>query len=188
MVGLIENIENVTTSFFKNEGDLIALIGDTSSHDGIGGSEYLKLIHNIVAGDAPGINLESEKNLVTSLLELTGSRLLNSAHDISDGGLAVALAEGCLINRTLMRGCSVNITYTGRKDFALFNESQSRVLVSFNSAEAEKIKNITKKYRLDYLELGTVGGDSIKIGNEINIKLEIASDAYYNSIKRIMED
>lgn len=188
MVGLIENIESVTTSYFKNDGDIIAIIGDASAHDGIGGSEYLKLMHNLVAGDAPEIGLESEKNLILALLELTRGKHLSSAHDVSDGGLAVAIAESCLINRTLMRGSNVNITYKGRKDFALFNESQSRVLISFDPSEAEKIRKITKKLRLDYMELGIVGGNSVKIGNEINVKLDIAADAYYNSISGIMKD
>lgn len=188
MVGLIEDVKHVTTSYFKSDGDVIALIGDISADDGIGGSEYLSLIHNKVEGDAPGIRVETEKNLISALLQLIRSGQLNSAHDVSDGGLAVALAESCIINRTLMLGCNVNILYKGRKDFALFNESQSRVLISFSAKDTEKVKKTAEKHRLDYLELGTVSGKAVKIGDEINMELEIASDAYYNSISKIMAD
>jgi phosphoribosylformylglycinamidine synthase subunit PurL len=186
MVGLIEDVDYVTTSYFKNEGDIIAVIGsDIEGH--IGGSEYLSLFHNKIKGDAPYININNEVSLIKILLEITRKKLINSAHDVSDGGIAVAVAESCLINRTLPIGCNVNIDITGRKDFVLFNESQSRVIISLNPENKEKIKGICEKHGLNYTEVGKTGGSDIII-NDINIPVEKAYDAYYNSIVKIMEN
>jgi phosphoribosylformylglycinamidine synthase subunit PurL len=186
MVGLIEDVKYVMTSFFKNEGDIIAVIGDLNTESGIGGSEYLKVIHNLVKGDAPDIDLDSEKNLVDVLLKLIRGSLINSAHDISDGGLAVAVAECCLINRTKLTGCNVNIIHNQRGDFSLFNESQSRIIISLKAENEEKIKSLCQKSGIGYQNIGITGGKLIKI-NDINITLETAKDAYYNSILKIME-
>ncbi|MCI0449581.1 MAG: phosphoribosylformylglycinamidine synthase subunit PurL [Chlorobi bacterium] len=200
MVGLIENIDYVMTSHFKNEGDIIALISgiplypplergtyDNKALDGLGGSEYLKVVHNKVSGDAPEINIEAEKNLITCILELIRNNQINSAHDVSDGGLAIAIAESCLMKRTSNIGCDVYIKYGFRKDFTLFNESQSMVIISFNKLNEEKVKQICVNNNITYTNIGTVGGKSIIINEDININLEKANDAYYNSIIKIME-
>jgi len=190
MVGLIENIDYVMTSHFKNEGDIIAVIGTDELKeisDGLGGSEYIKLIHNKVTGDAPDINIETEKKLIACILELIINKHINSAHDISDGGLAVAIAESCLMKRTSPIGCDVNVKYSPRKDFTLFNESQSRILISLNKSNEEKVRQICKKNDISLTNIGAVGGKSVKINKDININLEKAKDAYYNSIIKIME-
>jgi phosphoribosylformylglycinamidine synthase len=188
MVGLIENIDTVTTSFFKNEGDVIAVIGSTPGElDGIGGSEYLKLIHDKVTGDAPEINIDDEKKLIRAVLDMTKNKLINSAHDISDGGLAVAIAESCMMKRTFNIGCNVNIVVKNRRDFAFFNESQSRILASFDISFESQIRTICEKYGINCQIIGKVGGNSIKLNNDINIPIEKAKDAYYNTIKKIMD-
>lgn len=188
MVGLIEDIECMTTSFFKNEGDSIALIGNYNSSTSIGGSEYLKQQYGLVKGDAPEIDLDTESNLIKTLVALSKAKSISSAHDISEGGLAVAIAESCLINRTLPIGCSVNITYNGRPDFHLFSESHGRAIISFNNENENKIKEICSKNNTGFMKIGKVGGSFIAINNEVKIPLEIAKDAYYNSILKIMED
>ncbi len=193
MVGLIEDISYVTTSFFKNEGDIIALVGTPNEQkenyiDGLGGSEYVKLIHNQVTGDAPNVNLGAEKNLIKNILEITRGKLINSAHDVSDGGLAVALAESCMINRTFPIGCNVNINSSIRRDFVLFNESQSWIIISYNKDKESKIKQICVKNDIIFANIGKVGGNSVIINDDINITLENAKEAYYNSISKIMED
>ncbi len=128
MVGLIEGLEKVTTSFFKNEGDLIYIIGE--DFEEIGGSEYLKVIHKKVAGDSPKINLNVEKKLHDCLLGLIEKKLILSAHDISEGGIICALAECCIINEENPIGAEINIPIKTREDFSLFSESQSRIIVS----------------------------------------------------------
>lgn len=186
MMGLIEDIKHVTTSYFKDEGDLIAIIGkEHKGIDGLGGSEYLKLIHNKVEGDAPDIDAEYEKKLQHTLLDLIRKGFIKSAHDVSDGGLAVALAECCIMNRKKFIGCDVNIKFTGRKDFELFNESQSRIIVSFNEKSLNEIEKICNAGGIGLSVLGKVGGISLKINNDLD--LEQLGDSYYNSIKKIME-
>ncbi|MER3445855.1 MAG: phosphoribosylformylglycinamidine synthase subunit PurL, partial [Candidatus Dadabacteria bacterium] len=86
MVGLISGIRNYTTQWFKNEGDILVLIGETKEE--LGGTEYLNLIHGLTSGPPPQINIEAESNLITTLIEATEYGILNSAHDLSEGGLA----------------------------------------------------------------------------------------------------
>ncbi len=196
MMGLIEDIKHVTTSYFKNDGDLIAVIGiplnpplkgGSQSFDGIGGSEYLKLIHDKVTGDAPDIDPEFEKKLQQTLLDLIRKGFIKSAHDVSDGGLAVALAECCIMNRKKFTGCEVNFELNGRKDFELFNELQSRIIISFDEKSFIEIEKICKSNGIDVTIIGKAGGKSLKINKDINLSLEVLSDSYYNSIKQIME-
>jgi len=204
MMGVIEDIKHVTTSYFKDDGDMIAVIGiplnpapassagqalkgGKPSFDGIGGSEYLKLIHNKIAGDSPDIDPEFEKSLQKTLLDLIKKGFIKSAHDTADGGFAVALAECCVINRKSFIGCEVNLDFEGRKDFALFNESQSRIIISFDEKSPKDIEKICKTNGIGLNIIGKTGGKSVKINKDINLNLEIVSDSYYNSIKNIME-
>jgi phosphoribosylformylglycinamidine synthase len=188
MVGLVEDVNNITTSYFKNEGDVIAVIGKQSSvNDGLGGSEYLKLIHGKVCGDAPEVDPNYEKKLIDLLTEFSLKNLINSAHDISEGGLAVALAECCIMNRNNVLGCSVNFDFNYRTDLELFNESQSRVIISFNKSNAEIIISLCKKSGVSFTLAGITGGDSCKINNAIDIKLNVIFDAYYSTIAKIMD-
>lgn len=186
MVGLIEDVSKTVTSYFKNEGDVIALIGNTEFSSSIGGSEYLSMHHGLVKGDAPEIDLEKEHALIKTLIELAKNGAINSAHDSADGGLAIAIAESCLINRNIPIGCTVNIKRHDRQDFVLFNESQSRAVISFSPQMEAKVKDICQKLSSGIEILGKVGGGSIRI-NDIDIPLETAKDAYYNSISKIME-
>ncbi|MBL8015707.1 MAG: phosphoribosylformylglycinamidine synthase subunit PurL, partial [Ignavibacteria bacterium] len=186
MVGLIEDVSKTVTSYFRNEGDIIALVGNTEFSSSIGGSEYLSMHHGLVKGDAPEIDLEKEHALIKTLIELAKSGAINSAHDCADGGLAVAIAESCLINRNIPVGCYVNIKRQDRQDFVLFNESQSRAVISFSPQMEAKVKDICRKLGSGIEILGKVGGNSVKINN-IDIPLESAKDAYYNSISKIME-
>lgn len=127
MMGLIEDIGFITTSYFKNESDIVALIGKVPSpYDGIGGSEYLKMFHGKVLGDAPDIDINYEKELQQTLLLLIRKKLINSAHDISDGGLAVALAECCVMNRKRSIGCKINIPFPNRPDYESVQRSSEQ--------------------------------------------------------------
>jgi len=208
MVGLIENVENVMRSFFKEEGDVIGIVGKEVGNalsdvgvgrrqiDGIGGSEYLKVIHKVVAGDSPEIDPEFEKHLQAATLKLISGGLIRSAHDVSDGGLAVAIAESCLMNEKRMLGCEIEIASArlgpgsqtaGRKDFILFNEGQSRIIISLEKKNLEKVREICKRHGVGFAKIGTVGGNMIRIGDEINIDVKEAGDVYYNSISKIMD-
>jgi phosphoribosylformylglycinamidine synthase len=185
MLGLIENLDNLTTSHFKNENDNIYLIGINKGE--VGGSEYLDKIHNLIKGDAPDINLDEEINLHKTVLELINQKLINSAHDIAEGGLAVALAECCIMDRNQNIVCDINYDYGFRKDFDLFSESQSRIIVSASSKNEKKILETGKKYNTQVLKIGITRGKDLTINNDIKLDVEKLSDAYYLYLHKIME-
>ena len=163
MVGLIGREEWITTQYFKKAGDLIFLLGDFG-HE-LGGSHYLKVIHGRKAGRPPRLNFERELTLQQGLRKLIQAGLIRSAHDCSEGGLGVALAESCF-NPQGSLGAEMDLTAIGdrRLDEVLFNESQSRVIVSCAPANEESIRAICAAHDLPAHRLGTVGGAELKIG------------------------
>lgn len=186
VIGLIEDVDKVTSSFFKNDNDVIILIGKQNSNE-IGGSEYLNQIHNLVQGDTPDLDLNYEHNLHQAILKLIDNKLINSAHDISDGGIAIALAECCIMNEDKQLGCEVNLKYNHRKDFELFGETQSRVIISASPNQLDKIKQICETNSIDFSVIGKVSGEILKINNDIDLKLNDIYNAYYNSLHSILE-
>jgi phosphoribosylformylglycinamidine synthase subunit PurL len=162
MIGIIEDTKNVITQNFKNEGDAIILLGE--SKEELGGGEYLKQIHHMVKGDAPALDLSLEKATGACVYEAIKKGLVNSAHDCSEGGLAVCIAESCISDDENMIGAVIdNLDFDIRKDAALFGESQSRIVLSCPFGNAEKIKEIAKKMQAPFKIIGTVGGDALKI-------------------------
>jgi phosphoribosylformylglycinamidine synthase subunit PurL len=184
MLGLIEDTGKMMTGYFKNEGDIIIVIGKDLYE--IGGSEYLSRIHNTIKGDAPSINPKKEKQLQEITLKMINKGLINSAHDISDGGLAVALSESCVMNPPEKIGCTVNPAFKSRKDFALFSESQSRILISVPESNIEACRKIIGDY--DYEVIGKTGGSRLVIGDAINLGLDEIYDKYFNTIAKIMSE
>jgi len=177
MVGILPNIEKHCTQTFKNEGDVILLLGETK--DELGGSEYLKVIHNKVTGDCPSLDLEKEKALQRTVYEAIQQDLLSSAHDCSEGGLAVALAEGCMSDKNRVIGARVkgqgeNI----RSDAWLFGESQSRVIVSCSKDKAVKVEALAKQNSVVCQEIGVVGGERLLIKGLVDIALTAAISSW----------
>lgn len=217
MLGLIEDVSKFMTSYFKREGDSVLVIGKWSkvnSETGdvrletkgmkrevkiekskiknltynMGGSEYLNTIFNLVKGDAPDIDLDYEKRLQRLVLKLIDKTLINSAHDISDGGFAVALAECCVMKRGKEYGCEVNFENTDRKDFQLFAETQSSIIISAEQSKLKEIFDLAREFEIDTLQIGETKGNRLKINLEINLPLREIEEAYYNSISKIMEE
>jgi len=184
MVGLIENLDNITTSYFKNDGDIIYLLGE--DFEEMGGSEYMKIVHDKMAGDSPKLDLVREKKLHDITLELIGKKLINSAHDISEGGIVAAAAECCIMNEENPIGAEINIPVKTREDFTLFSESQSRIIISVPQKGKDEFERLLRKERQVFTEIGTTGGKSFKVNNKINIGLSQLSDLYFNTISRIM--
>ena len=185
MVGLIEDISKMMTSYFKNENDDIYVIGK-DLHE-IGGSEYLSRIHKTVKGDAPQLSLSNEKNLHEFVLKAVNNGLIKSAHDISDGGLAVALAECCIMGNRKSLGCEIVISTVARKDFVLFSESQSRIIISAGIENKHKILDLAEKNDLYIESIGKTGGSMLRINNFIELEIDNIKDSYYNSIHKLME-
>jgi phosphoribosylformylglycinamidine synthase len=184
MVGLIENLEDITTSYFKNEGDLVYVLGNDNEETG--GSEFLKLVHGKVAGDAPQIDLNIEKKLHDSVLSLIKNKLINSAHDVSEGGIISALSECCIIDEENLIGAEVNIPVKTRKDLSFFSESQSRVIVSVASSNKEVFEKLLKDMNQPFTAIGKTGGKVLKINDDLSFDLNKLADTYFNTISRIM--
>ncbi|MCM2536133.1 phosphoribosylformylglycinamidine synthase subunit PurL [Neobacillus pocheonensis] len=138
MVGLIEDVDHITTQHFKHSGDLIYLVGETM--DEFGGSELQKLLNGKVFGKAPELNIDIEKERQSQILEAIRAGVVQSAHDLSEGGLAVALAE-CLF-ATNHLGAVVNIS--GNSVSALFSETQSRFLLSVKKENQVEFESLVK--------------------------------------------
>jgi len=127
MIGIVEDYNNICSLEFKNEGDLIILLGENKEE--LGGSEYLKVFHNLERGVPPQIDLIKEKAVEQVCREAINENLLSSTHDCSDGGLAVTLAECCI---TGGRGAKVALQEKIRNDALLFGETQSRIIISIS--------------------------------------------------------
>ncbi|RJP68134.1 MAG: phosphoribosylformylglycinamidine synthase subunit PurL [Ignavibacteriales bacterium] len=184
MLGLVEKLENITTSYFKNEGDLIYVIGE--DYEELGGSEYLQIIHDSVAGDSPKLDLKVEKDLHTALLTLIDNKLINSAHDISEGGILTCLAECCILDEENLIGAEVNIPVKTREDFSFFSETQSRVVVSVSQEKCVQFEKLLSENGLKAIQLGKVGGADLLVNDKYKFDVMKLADIYYNSISRIM--
>jgi phosphoribosylformylglycinamidine synthase II len=162
MVGLIEREEWITTQYFKAEGDVILLLGDFGNE--IGGSHFLKVIHGRKAGSPPRLDFERELAVQKALRDLIREGKIRSAHDCSEGGLAVALAEACF-NPAGSLGARIDLSAAGgdRLDQILFNESQSRIVISSVPENADSVFQLCQSRGLPAHRLGTVGGEWLRI-------------------------
>jgi len=157
MVGLIEDAGRAMTQWFKQEGDDIILLG--SSRDDLGGSEYLKVVHSREQGSPPFLNLEAERHLQDCVLSLIRGGLVQSAHDCSDGGVAVAVAECCISTEDRRLGAVVTLPVGRlRRDAVLFGESQSRVVLSSTPANREAVLEQARQHGVPAEIIGGVGG------------------------------
>ncbi|MDD5230906.1 MAG: phosphoribosylformylglycinamidine synthase subunit PurL, partial [Candidatus Marinimicrobia bacterium] len=185
MVGLIEDIKYITTSWFKNDGDFIMLLGALKGE--LGGSEYLKVIHNIVGGDAPDIDLTFEKRVYQATLEAIHKGIVSSATDVSDGGLAVALAESCITNPEKSEGASIYISRKLRNDELFFGESQSVIVLSINEKYLLDMERIASKNIIPCITIGRVKDNGrLKINEIIDLPLTDIKKAYAETIPNTM--
>lgn len=180
MLGILENMKHATSSFFKHEGDMILLLGENKGH--VGASEYLKFQLDKVTGACPELDLDFEARLQDCCLEAIQNGLVNSAHDTSEGGFAVALAECCFLNPEENFGADVKIDETDRMDFLLFGEDQSRIIVSLNKENYDKLTEVTEKHKIPHSVLGTVTNGNLKINTLIDTNVNELENAYRNSI------
>ncbi|MBD0383330.1 phosphoribosylformylglycinamidine synthase subunit PurL [Paenibacillus sedimenti] len=158
MVGLVHDIDHITTQSFKNEGDIIILLGETKAE--LGGSEFQYVVHGVTEGRPPELDLAVEKRLQGAVLKAIQEGLVASAHDLSEGGLAVALAESSISGRL---GAQVAVKTELRADFALFSESQSRILLTAAPDKADALKHWIASQGVPYQEIGTVTGTELNI-------------------------
>jgi len=180
MLGIIEDINNIMSADFKNPGDVIIVIGENKKE--IGGSEYLKIIHQQIIGEAPDISADLEKQLIDLILKLIHKKLVTAVHDISEGGIAIALAEMSIQSKIL--GVKVNIDDTTAG--SIFGESQSRVVVTLPQDNIEEFKNIIKHTDLVYKEIGCVLENTFTIENVITTDVSALTEVYENALPTIL--
>ena len=224
MVGLIDDEKHITTQWFKQEDDVIILVGEIAAavagsgdpgwektdylkdaevnapgHN-LGGSQYLKVCHGLKIGPPPHVDLEVEINVQNAVLDLIREGLVKNAHDCSEGGLAVTLAE-CCFNPERHFGAEINVARASglrgaehRKRDAcatLFNESQSRIVISVAPADLEKTLSFLRQSGVSFRELGKVVGDELCIHfHDQTFRWQIADlhDDWFHAIRRAVED
>ena len=200
MVGLIDKEEHITTQWFKKDGDAILLIGEIGNE--IGGSQFLKVCHGRKQGPPPVVDLAHEIKIQNAVRDLIREGLVKSAHDCSEGGLAVALAE-CCFNPGGLLGADVDLDSRSRRlvggvgaahkatATALFNESQSRIVISVAADNLGRTLSTLRKYGLPFRQLGKVGGDELRIRvNEETFRWPLTDlyEDWFNAIRRAVED
>ena len=181
MVGLLENVDNKMTMDFKNAGDIIYLVG--LSRNDINSSEYLHKIHGVEFSPAPYFNLDEEYNLQRAVEKLISNKLIQSAHDISEGGLFTTLTE-CGFNHCL--GFTIKTNTAFRKDAFLFGEAQSRVIVSVAADKIIEVESTLKNLNIPFEKLGEVSSGAIEIDQEIWGDINLWKNKYDNSIAALL--
>ncbi|MCL5268008.1 MAG: phosphoribosylformylglycinamidine synthase subunit PurL [Bacteroidetes bacterium] len=177
MLGIIDDVSKAVRSAFAKEGDFIAVVGLECVE--MGGSEYMAVIHKLVAGKIPPVNYDYEKHLHSFLREAILARTLNSAHDVSEGGLAVTLAECCIMDHERMIGAKVAMDFSARKDFVLFSEGGGRVVISFAPDKSDEIMALAKPRQLAVEVIGVVSGERLQINGTIDLDVKELATGYY---------
>ena len=207
MVGLIDDEKHITTQSFKQEGDAIILVGEIG--DELGGSQLLKVCYGKKIGPPPHLDLELEIKVQNAVRDLIRAGLVKSAHDCSEGGLAVALAE-CCFNPEQLFGVEIDLcsrrppgdaaqasladqrsASQSKAATALFNESQSRVIISVASKDAERTTSTLRESGVPFQQLGKVSRDELSIRvNDETFRWAVTDlhDDWFNAIRRAVED
>jgi len=181
MIGRIEDYGHRLQAGFKNEGDFVLLIG--SSHNDLGGSEYLKVEHGMVAGRPPALDLVRERAVGRLLLTAARAGQVRSAHDCSDGGLLIALAECCLLGRMGMRGPSLTLEPPLRLDAALFGESPGRFVISAPSRAMPELQSLARRHHVEISLLGMAGGDMLELEGQVKVSLADMGQAWEGGLE-----
>lgn len=182
MVGLLDGVDRIVTPWFKAEGDLIVLLG---CHGGeLGGSEYLKVIHGRVAGSPPAVDLATERAVQRLCRDAIEQGLLRSAHDVADGGLAVALAECCIGGPGGSPGVTVEELHDDfRSDALLFGETQSRIVVSIVPTNWERLNTIALDYGVPVQVMGRVGGSDLVISGRVRVPVRELREVWSTALE-----
>lgn len=183
MLGIIEDLDKTMGSGFQNIGDRIAILGGIG--DNFSGSEYLKLKTKEILGEGQTLDIEKETALQNLILELIGNGDINSAHDTAEGGLAIALCEKAISSNLK---CGFEATIGSNDALSLFNETQSRIIISYTQDNKEDIAKKASSFRIEFKEIGSVTSGGIKIGDNIHTDIHTVLTAYEGSIPSIMKN
>ncbi|AKU89646.1 phosphoribosylformylglycinamidine synthase subunit PurL [Vulgatibacter incomptus] len=185
VVGLVPDIERTSTTWWKEAGHEIALLGTCTGE--AGGSEYLVACFDKTAGLPPRLDLSREKAVQDAVRDMVRAGLLASAHDCADGGIAVALAESCVMGKPEGGlGAKVKVPGTARADLLLFAEDPSRVLVSYDPAKRAEVEAMAAKTGAPFAVLGTVGGDSLEIEGALKVPVKALARGWRTGLTRVL--
>jgi len=190
MLGVLDDVEKHVRSCFRDPHDAIILLGMNT--DELGGTEYLKVVHGKVAGDAPAVNLQAEKALQDTMIAIANERLAHSAHDCAEGGLAVALAECCIMNEERLLGATIKLQDGLPAAALFFGEAQGRIIISCADGNADRVFKIARKRGVPARQIGTVGpvNGAFKMsgaGASIDLPVAKLSEVWREAIPRLME-
>ena len=180
MVGLIQDYGKRLAAGLRTEGDFVLLIG--SSQNDLGGSEYLKVEHGLVAGRPPALDLVRERAVNRLVLAAAENGLLHSAHDCAEGGMLVALAECCLLGSFGVRCPAIRPEAPLRTDAAFFGESPSRFIVSLPSRSMPELQSLARRHHVEISLLGLAGGDSIEFEGQFRLPLSEIRQAWEGDV------
>jgi phosphoribosylformylglycinamidine synthase len=175
MVGIIEDLRHATTQWFKQEGCAIILLGATA--DDLGASEYALVTRGRIEGRVPELDLQLERRVQEACLKIIQAGLVESAHDLSDGGLAVAVAESCFSSyRRRAVGCEIELRGDLSQAALLFAETPSRMLLSAVEGNIDQILEVARESKVKATVIGRTGGDrmAIRVNGEPIIDREVA--------------
>ena len=183
IVGQLRSIEDRLTLGFAEEGDVIAHLGKPSEGR-LGGSEWMVARAGKVVGEPVGIDLDAEVALQRAMMELSAARLLRSAHDVSDGGLGVCVAESCVAGGI---GATLRLPEAQASPAAkLFAEEPSRIVVSMAVASREAVKAICEKHGVPFAALGAVGGDRLNVEGCLDVAVSDLASAHASALDAIV--
>ena len=183
-VGLLDDARDARGAAFAGDGDAVLLLGAWLADDeALAGSEYLAVEHGTVAGK-PTIDLDAEARLQHLLVELARGRLLRSAHDCSDGGLAVAVAESAILGSLGFTGAGD--WSDGRWDAAMFGETASRAVVSCAEAEVSRVEAAAQEAGVPCARVGVTGGVRFTIPGLVDEPLADLTEAFFNGLERAL--
>jgi phosphoribosylformylglycinamidine synthase len=183
MVGHIDDVSRRVGAGFVADGDLVGLVGPVTAE--LGGSEYQRLTAEVNEGARPELDLQLERRVQAFVLEAAAGRLLRSCHDVSDGGIGVALAECCISGN---RGAQVVIDAlrTGSEGMRaagiLFGEGQSRFLISFATEALMALNELADRHRVPMVNVGVTGGGNIRVEGAFDVGLEAAREAHETAL------
>jgi phosphoribosylformylglycinamidine synthase subunit PurL len=190
MIGVLDDVEKHMTMAFKATGDAVILLGRNT--DELGASEYLKVVHGLTAGDAPAIDLEGERRLQELVLSLNDARLLRSAHDCAEGGLAVCLAE-CAIGGDDRWGVDIELHDELPVAPLLFGEAQGRIVVTCADGDADRVVAEAAGAGVAAARIGTVGAHAAHFRIVVNgsaligLPIDNLHEVWSSAIPRLME-
>ena len=185
MVGLLDDVGQRVTQWFKGEGDAIVLLG--RNREELGGSEYLAVVHHQVRGTLPWIDLDIERRLIRTVLSAAREGLLRSAHDVAEGGLAVALAECCISNETGSPiGARIELESGLRPDALLFGESHGRIVVSVRRRYLTRLREIARRDDVVMTSIGEVRGQRLEIDDLLGLPVVEMRERWRTALERTL--